>query len=165
MILSLIVVSMWEKYPVIKETAHKILDPTTGALLDWNTLWGMIILVFIISIIMTIVQKYATDQKTLKEMKAEQKKLQEEMKKVKDDPKKMMDLQKESMKFMMPMMKLSMRGIVFTGIPLILMFRWFMDYFTALGGFKFLGFITWFWFYLIASIIFSSILRKYMDVV
>ena len=165
LILSLLVAGMWDKIPSIKNTAHYILDPTAGALLNWNVTWGMTILVLIISFIMTIVQKYATDQKTLKEMKAEQKKLQDEMKKVKDHPEKLMALQKKQFEFMGPMMKLSMRGIVFTGVPLILMFRWFMDYFTILGNFKFFGFITWFWFYLITSIIFSSILRKYMDVV
>src|SRR3990167_6229957 len=84
-----------------------------------------------------------------------------------DDCAKVMQLQKESMKFVMPMMKLSMRGMIYTGIPLILMFRWFMDYFgsPALEGFKFLGFMNWFWFYLIASIIFSTFIRKWMNVV
>ncbi len=164
LMVSLIIAGMWDKQEIIKNTAHSILDPTAGALLDFNVLWGMIFIVFILSIIMTIVQKYATDQVTLKEMKREQKKLSEEMKKLKDNPQKMMELQKESMKFMMPMMKLSMRGIIYTGIPLILMFRWFMDYFSA-NPYKFFGFMTWLWFYLIFSIIFSSILRKYMDVV
>ena len=164
LIISLIIAGMWDKNEIIKNTAHSILDPSIGALLDLNIVWGMLLIVLILSIIMTLGQKYATDQKTLKEMKKEQKKLSEEMKKVKDNPQKMMELQKESMKFMMPMMKLSMRGIIYTGIPLILMFRWFMDYF-ALHPYKFFGFITWLWFYLIFSIIFSTILRKYMDVV
>ncbi|PIN90175.1 hypothetical protein COU57_04320 [Candidatus Pacearchaeota archaeon CG10_big_fil_rev_8_21_14_0_10_32_14] len=164
LIVSLLIAGMWDKNAVIKNTAHSILDPSAGALLDLNVIWGMLLLVLILSIIMTIVQKYATDQVTLKEMKMEQKKLSEEMKKVKDNPSRMMELQKESMKFMMPMMKLSMRGIIYTGIPLILMFRWFMDYFSA-NPYKFFGFMTWLWFYLIASIVFSSILRKYMDVV
>ena len=153
LIISLIIAGMWDKNEMIKNTAHSLLDPSIGALLDLNIVWGMLLIVLILSIIMTLVQKYATDQKTLKEMK-----------KVKDNPQKMMELQKESMKFMMPMMKLSMRGIIYTGIPLILMFRWFMDYF-ALHPYKFFGFITWLWFYLIFSIIFSTILRKYMDVV
>ena len=167
LVLSLIVVSMWDKYPAIKDNAHKILDPTAGWFLNWDVFWGMTILVLIITIFMTIVQKYATDQETLKEMKKEQKALNDEMKKFKDHPEKVMQLQKESMKFVMPMMKLSMRGMIYTGIPLILMFRWFMDYFgsPALEGFKFLGFMNWFWFYLIASIIFSTFIRKWMNVV
>lgn len=165
LVLSLIVVSMWDKYPLIKNTAHQILDPSAGWFLNWDVFWGMTILILIITIFMTVVQKYATDQETLKEMKKEQKALNDEMKKFKDNPEKVMQMQKESMKFVMPMMKLSMRGMIYTGIPLILMFRWFMDTFAALGNPKFFGFMTWFWFYLIASIIFSTFIRKWMNVV
>ena len=164
LIISLLIAFYWNKFPVIKNNAHNILDPSAGALLNWNITWGFVILILIISIFMTLIQKYATDQKTLKEMKKEQKQLQEEMKKFKDHPEKVMQLQKDSMKFMGPMMKLSMRGMIYTGIPLILMFRWFMDIFTTLGNPKFFGFMTWFWFYLIVSIIISSVMRKYMDV-
>ena len=52
---------------------------------------------------------------------------------------KMMEIQKELMPISMKMMKLSMRPIVFTGIPFILTFRWFMDYFTVIGNPKFFG--------------------------
>ena len=164
MIVSLAIAFFWDNYTFIKNTAHKILDPTAGLLLNWNITFGMILIIFVISVFMTIIQKYATDQKTLKEMKEEQKKLNEEMKKVKDNPEKMMQLQKEIMKITMPMMKLSMRPVVYTAIPIILFFRWFMDFFAANEGFRFFGFFSWFWFYLIFSIIFSSILRKVLKV-
>jgi len=36
LILSLLVAGMWDKIPSIKNTAHYILDPTAGALLNWN---------------------------------------------------------------------------------------------------------------------------------
>jgi len=76
-----------------------------------------------------------------------------------------MEIQKESMKFMLPMMKLSMRALVFTGIPLILFFRWFNDFFITAGNPKFLGIMNWLLFYIIFSIIFSSIFRKILKVV
>ena len=98
-------------------------------------------------------------------MKEEQKKLNDEAKKVRDNPEKMMEIQKESMKFMVPMMKLSMRALVFTGIPFILFFRWFNDFFVAIGDPRFLGFLNWLFFYIIFSIIFSSIFRKILKVV
>ena len=98
-------------------------------------------------------------------MKKEQKILQEEMKKYKDNPEKIMELQKKQLEFIPKTMKLSMRAIAYTGIPLILSFRWFMDYFELIPEFKFFGFFTWFWFYLVFSIIFSSVLRKIMNVV
>jgi len=125
----------------------------------------MIIIVLIIALITTLVQKYATDQKTLRELKKEQKILQEEMKKYKDHPEKLMELQKQSFAFLPKTMKLSMRATAFTGVPFILFFRWFWDFFNAIPDFRFFGFLSWFWFYLIFTIIFSSIFRKVFDVV
>ena len=133
--------------------------------MGWNVTWGMIAIVLVISLFMTLVQKYATDQKTMKKMKEEQKRISDEMKKVKENPQKMMELQKESMKFIMPTMKLSMRSIIYTAVPLILLFRWFNDFYALMDGFRFLGFFSWFWFYLLGTLIFSSIFRKIMNVV
>lgn len=165
MIISLAIAGFWNSVPIIKDTVHAILDPSAGVLLNWNLTLGMLIIVFIIAVITTIVQKYATDQEALKELRAEQKILQEEMKKYKEHPEKLMELQKKQLEFIPKTMKLSMRAIVFTGIPFILFFRWFLDFFEAIPEFRFFGFITWFWFYLIFSIIFSSILRKSFNVV
>ena len=165
MIISLMIAFFWDNSSFIKNSAHSILDPTVGVLLNWNITWGMVIIVLFISVIMTLAQKYATDQETLREMKKEQKSLQEEIKKYKEHPEKMMELQKKQMEFIPKMMKMSMRPIVYTAIPLILFFRWFMDFFTLAGDPKFFGFLSWFWFYLIGSIVFSSVLRKLMKVV
>ena len=166
MLISLVLASLWDKVVVIKNSIHYILNPTAGALLTWNLNIGMLIVVLIITIITTIVQKYATDQKTLKEMRKEQKEMQKQMKEFKDHPEKMMELQKKQFAMMPKQMKLSMRAIIYTGIPFILFFRWFQDYFVALpAGTKFWLGLGWFWFYLISAMIFSSILRKWWDVV
>lgn len=165
MVITLAIAAFWDSIPAIKNTAHLVLNPTAGTLLNWNLTGGMIIIILVISLIMTLVQKYATDQKTLKELKAEQKILQEEMKKYKNHPEKIAELSKKQFAFVPKTMKLSMRPIMFTGIPLILFFRWFIDFFAVIGDFKFFGIFSWFWFYLIGSIIFSSILRKFMKVV
>jgi len=165
MILSLIIVSFWESFPLIKNSVGAILNPTAGFILNWNITIGMLFIVLILSLAMTIIQKYTTDQKTLREMKIEQKRLTEESKKFRDNPEKMMEIQKESMKFMMPMMKLSMRAMLFTSIPIILFFRWFSDFFAAAGNPSILGFFNWFWFYFLFTIIFGSIFRKILKVV
>lgn len=166
MIISMILAGMWDKISAIKNSIHYVLDPSAGVLLSWNLNIGMLIIVLIITILTTIVQKYATDQKTLKELKGETKEIQKQMKEFKNQPEKMMELQKKQMAMMPKQMKLSMRSIIYTGIPFILFFRWFQDYFSALPeGTKFwLGF-SWFWFYLISAMIFSSILRKWWNVV
>jgi uncharacterized membrane protein (DUF106 family) len=164
MIVSLIIASFWNSIPIIKNSVGAVLNPTAGALLEWNLTYGMIILIFILALFMTLAQKYTTDQKTLREMKAEQKKMQQDLKKLQVGSKEYTELSMKSMKFMGPMMKLSMRPIIYTAIPIILLFRWFADYFAVID-IKFFGFFSWFWFYLLGSIIFSSILRKIMKVV
>lgn len=164
MLLTLVVAGLWDKVPSIKNTIHSVLDPSAGALLNWNLNIGMTVLVLIVTLITTLVQKYATDQKKLKELKKEQKDIQDEMKKFRDDPTKAMELNKRSMPLMMEQMKLGMRGVVYTGIPFILLFRWFTDYFVAAGSPKIFG-IGWIWFYLIGAIVFGSILRKITDTV
>lgn len=170
MVLSLIIAGMWDKIAFLKEIIHSVLDPTAGFLLNWDLTFGMLIIVFVISLITTLVQKYATDQDALKELKAEQKILQEEMKKYKDHPEKVMELQKKQFEFIPKTMKLSTRAMAYTSIPFILFFRWFNDYFAAVEEatgmpVRFFGFFGWFIFYFITTIIFSSILKKKMDVV
>ncbi len=178
MLFATILAGLWDKIPAIKNSIHYVLDPSAGALLSWNLSIGMIVIVIIMAAITTIVQKYATDQKTLKELKAEQKEIQKQTKEFKDHPEKMMELQKKQMAMMPKQMKLSMRSIIYTGIPFILLFRWFYDYFaptTSVEGLKFLGFWSvhwtflgiagWIWFYLVTTMIFSSLLRKWLDVV
>lgn len=163
-ILSLAMAIYWDKLPFLKDAVHAVLNPSAGALLRWNLTAGMLIVVFIITLITTIIQKYATDQKALRELRAEQKLLQEEMKKFKDNPAKISELSKKQMEFIPKTFKLTSRTILFTGIPFLLFFRWFYDFFNAIGQPNFFGFLPWFWFYLIFTMIFSSILRKYMNV-
>ena len=164
MIGSLIIAALWDKLPKIKATIHYVLDPSAGALLNWNLVLGMLIIVFIISALITIIQKYTTDQKALKEMKAEQKEIQKQMKEFRNNPEKMMELQKRQMSFMPRQLKLGMGSIAYTSVPIILLFRWFYDYFTSIGNPKFFGFLGWIWFYLLSSLIFSIILKKWWDV-
>ena len=165
MIFTLIFAGMWDKIPAIKNSIHYILNPSAGALLNWNLNIGMLIVVLIITILTTIVQKYATDQKTLKELRTETKEIQKQMKEFKNHPEKVMELQKKQFAMMPKQMKLSMRAIIYTGIPFILFFRWFQDFFLSAGSPKFWLGLGWFWFYLIFAMIFSVILRKWWDVV
>lgn len=161
---SLGIVSLWNSVPGLKETIHGFLDPTAGTLIQWNLHVGMLTIVAIISIITILIQKYATDQGTLKELKKEQKEIQKEMEKYKKHPEKRMEMTKKSFELMPKMMAIQMRGTIFTIIPFILLFRWFMDFFESIGNPTFIGFMSWFWFYLVSTIFFSSILRKLFKV-
>ncbi len=164
MAVSLFIAFLWDKVPAIKNSIHAILNPTFGALMAWDLTIGMLIIVFIISIFTVIIQKYATDQVALKALKKEQKDLQEEMKKHKDNPAKLKELQKQQFAFFPKTMKLTTNAMVYTSVPLILFFRWFSDYFLTAGNPKFFGIFGWFVFYLLATIIFSSIMKKYFDI-
>ena len=164
MILSLLIAYFWDSASFIRNVAHSVLDPSLGGLLGWHLAWGMTLIVILMSFVTVLTQKYGTDQETIREMKKEQKELQEEMKKVRDHPEKLMALQKKRFEFFPKMMKLSMRPIVYTSIPFILLFRWFLDFFNAAGDVRIVG-LSWFWFYLLGSIISGTILRKIFKVV
>lgn len=162
LISSMVIASSWSN-PEVSGFFHNIMDPILKPILDWNIFWGMSLIVIFLTVVMSLVQKYATDQETLKAIKKEQKKLQEEMKKYKDHPEKMMQLNKDQMEIMGRMMKISMGSIVYTAIPFMLFIRWFGDYFSVVD-YKFFGVLTWFWFYLLASIVLSGFIRKLLKV-
>lgn len=165
MLLAFVIAGLWDKIPVIKNSINFVLNPTAGALLSWNLNIGMLIIVFVITVITTLVQKYATDQDTLKELRKEQKEIQKQMKEFRSHPEKMMELQKKQMAMFPKQMKLSMRGIVYTIIPFALFFQWFRGFFTGIGDPRFILGLSWFWFYLISAIVISSLLRKWWKVV
>ena len=163
--ISMLIALFWNSLTFIKTPLHAILNPTAGALLEWNITWGMAVIIAVLTLITTLIQKYTTDQEAIRELKAKQKEISKRAQEHKHDPQKMMEINKEGFPLMGQMMKLSMRAMAFTGIPLILFFRWFMDVFTALGNPEFFGFMGWIWFYLLGSLIIGSIFRKVFKVV
>jgi uncharacterized membrane protein (DUF106 family) len=160
MVFSLVIVTLWDRVPIIKNAVGAVLNPSAGKLILWNNTLGSLIVFLIIAVITTLVQKLVTDQETLKEIKKEQKKLQKEIKKYRKDPEKSMQLQKDALPKTFEMMELQMKGSFFTIIPFILLIRWFHDFYAAIGNPTFLSFFSWFWFYLVSLMVFSSILRK-----
>ena len=122
---------------------------------------GMIVISAFITLFITLIQKYTVDNDLLRSIKKEQKAMQEEMKQHKDNPTKLMEMQKKQLEFIPKTMELTMRPLLYTSIPIILFFRWFNDYFTVLDPpVKIFGFFSWFWAYLVFSIIFSMVFRK-----
>jgi len=163
MLVSIIIALSWDSVKGIRDAAHSVLDPTLGTILDLHLNIGFLIAVAIIGLITTLVQKYATDQATIKQIKDEQKALQVEMKQYKEHPEKLMELQKKSMELVFKTMPLTMRPLVYTAVPFILLLRWFGDYFIT-NPIKIFGFFSWLWAYILFSILFSSIFRKWLKV-
>jgi uncharacterized membrane protein (DUF106 family) len=157
-IISAYVASSWDKIPVVKNTVSSVLDPTFGALLKWNLYIGFLFIIALTSLILTLAQKYLSDQQALKELKKEQKILNEEMKKYKEHPEKLMELQKKQLEFLPKTFDLTMKPLMFTSIPIVLFFRWFGAYLNPVFG----GW--WIFYYIVGSIIFSTLFRKWFDV-
>lgn len=164
MFISIFIGVQWDKYSWLKEGVHKILDPTFGALITQQLYLGMLFVIIVINFIFTGVQKLTVDPEQLKLIKEKQRYYKEEMGKYKNDPMKLKEVQMKQMAEFPEMFsknfEVYMKPLLFTAIPIILFFRWFSDFFTALGSPKFFGFMSWFWFYLLASIFLSSPIRK-----
>lgn len=104
------------------------LDPALNfvfsPLLSISYFWGITIFSIIVSVVITLVYKYTTDQSLMKQLKDEMKELQKEIRELKHDPKKAMEVQKRMMGTNMKYMTHSFKPMIFTFIPIILIFGW-----------------------------------------
>lgn len=150
---------LWQKLPFIKNGVHSLLDPTLGTLLNLSPQGGFILIVVLISLITSLLQKFTTDQELLRNIKKEQKLLQEQIKQYKDNPEKALELSRKQWEMASQTMDITLRPALFTAIPFILFFRWFGDYFST-NPVKFFGFMSWIWAFIVISIFSSMILRK-----
>ena len=132
-----------------------------GWAVNISPLTGMIVISFILTLIVTLVYKWTTDQVMMKSLKDELKQHQKEMKDHKGDPKKMMEIQGKAMEKNMKYFMHSLKPMLITFIPLILVFGWLKENYD---GVEVLFGLSWIWSYIIFSIIFSIILRKVMKV-
>lgn len=163
MVISLGIAFFWGRVPIIRDTVHAVLDPSAGVLLERNVDLGILAFAAVISLFITIIQKYTTDQETLREIKKEQKILQQEMKNYKDHPEKLMELQKKQLASIPKTFEITLRPIMYTSIPIIIFFRWFSDYFAD-NPVKIFGVLNWFLAYIILSMIFTTVFRKVFKV-
>ncbi len=86
--------------------------------------WGIFILSLIISLIVTVIYKYTTNQELMKRLKDEQKSYGQKLKELRSNPEEMMRVQKEAMKVNMEYMKLSFKPTLITMLPILLIFGW-----------------------------------------
>jgi len=121
---------------------------------------SLVTISFLITLAMTLVTKYFTDQNKMKELKKIQKACQIKLKDNKGNLEEQKKIQKEIMSCSMELMKHSFKPIIFTFIPLILIFWWVRGIFleTVIAN-------TWLWWYIGAALISSIFLRKVLNVV
>jgi len=116
---------------------------------------SIIVAAALISFFISLVNFFVLDKEKLHEIKRKQKAIQAEMKNHKGNPQKLMELQKEMFSHVGETFKHSMKPMLITFIPLIILFPWLRSMLleTTIAG-------TWFWWYLGASIISSIFFRK-----
>lgn len=100
-----------------------IFNPWLGPVLNLPPFWAILIISAGITLLITIVYKYTTNQKEMKTIKEDLKKYQKEMRKEKD-PKKMMATQKKALDLNMKYMMSSFKSTIYTFIPIIIIFAW-----------------------------------------
>jgi uncharacterized membrane protein (DUF106 family) len=132
--------------------------------LNVSPVFGIFVVSLILTLLITIIYKYVTNQEEMKQLKTEIKELQKKMKEHKEDPKKAMEVQKEAMSKNMSYMMKSLKPTLITFLPLILVFSWLRNAYEGMD-LNFLGFInSWIWVYIIFSIVLSMMLRKALKV-
>lgn len=141
-----------------------VLNPVLEPLMSIPNPWNLLILSFLITLVMTLLYKFLTDQKLMKELKDEMKELQKEMKMLKDSPEKMMEVQKRAMERNMKYLFQSLKPTLITFIPILIIFEWIRQYYIGIGNPDVLFGLGWIWIYILASIIFSLGLRKLLKV-
>ena len=95
-----------------------------GPLLKLPSFWAVMIMSFLISLIIVVIYKYATNQSLMKQLKDEIKELQKQAKELKNEPEKAMSVQKQAMQTNMKYMMQSMKATLITFIPIIIIFGW-----------------------------------------
>lgn len=101
-----------------------ILDTLLNPLLTLDTFYIVLILGLTIAAISTAAYKIFTDQTLMKSLRDQQKSHQKSMKENRNNPDKLMRIQKQAMEANMQYMMQSMKPMIFTFLPIILIFGW-----------------------------------------
>ena len=135
-----------------------------GPVMNFPEPFGLIVICILLTLFITLIYKYTTDQKAMKEMKDSLKQFQKEMKELKNNPEKAIEKQKEAMQINMKYMMASFKPMIFTFVPLVIIYGWLNKYYNALGNPDVFFGISWFWSYVIFSVIASIAIRKILKV-
>lgn len=106
------------------------LDFLFSPIIGYSPAIVLILLSFLISLLITLIYKWMTDQTVMKSLKEDIKKSQQQMRQSKDNPKKVLELQKVAMEKNMQYMMKSMKPTLVTFIPLILVFGWLSEHYS-----------------------------------
>lgn len=95
------------------------------AVLAWPPIIIILLVTLLVSVISVVIYKFTTNQTKLKSIHEEQKSLRDEIKKnQKTNPEKALKLNQRAMELSMEVMPESMKSMIFTFIPIIIIFGW-----------------------------------------
>jgi len=122
----------------------------------------------VLSLIVTLIYKFFTDQILMKELKGELKSHQKQMKNHRGDTAKISELSKKSMETNMKYMRQTFKPMLITIVPFLLIFQYLRGAFdsTIILNLPFWPHtLGWIGTYIIFSMIFTTAFRKILDVV
>lgn len=103
---------------------NDLIDPVMRPLLSLDPIIAVSIVALAVSVIITFIYKFTTNQDLMKRLKDEMKEFQKEMKELREHPEEMMKVQKKAMQTNMKYMMQSFKSTLFTILPIILIFGW-----------------------------------------
>ncbi len=109
---------------------ESFLDPVLGWLLPLPMWLSLLIFAVFMTLVITLVQKYMTDQKEMKRLKEKVKSSQEEMKKYRDEPKKLAKIQQEAMQTNMKYTMKSLKPTLYTILPFLILIAWMSAHYS-----------------------------------
>jgi len=127
------------------------------SLMQQNPKASIIIIGFIVSFLISLINYFVLDKEKVRDTKVKQKALQKQIKEHQKagNHAKMMELNKEMMTLTMDMMRHSFKPMIITFIPIILLIGFIRDIYTetAISG-------SWIWYYIGSALVSSLIFRK-----
>lgn len=119
---------------------------------------GILIISFLVVLVTTVITKFVTDQKRMKELREIQKACQIKLKDNRGNAEEVNKINKQIMDCSMELMKHSFKPMLITFIPLLILAAWMNGTFTKILS-------SWIWWYILSGLVFSMILRKLLKVV
>jgi len=144
-----------------------VLDLIFNFLFGWSInihpAFAILFITVVTTLFSTLVYKFTTKQKMIKELKEETKKLNKEMRASMNNPKRMKEIEKTLWGHNMTLFKQNLIPMVVTLIPFFLLFSWLSTTFTEFVEplFHYFG---WFGTYFILTVIFTFLFRKILRV-
>jgi uncharacterized membrane protein (DUF106 family) len=133
---------------------------TLTELLTANPKTSIILISALVTLAMTLITKFFTNQNRIGELKKVQKTCKIRLKESKNNPEEMAKINKEMLDCSMELMRHSMMPMLFTFLPLILLISLLRGVYATTEIAK-----TWIWFYILGGVFSNLIFRKIFKVV